>query len=146
MNSIQEVKLVNIAIVERAIKGKIYKMGSVFFPLSAIGDCSIVSMLTVDGEIETRYAVAFPTVECIPIYFHIAIEQAFPLFASKYATTINIQKETLKEFRLLWHFDLNEQAKVVECFSVLNKEIEILEEQIRMEKRAKKAYLSHLFP
>ena len=115
MNSIQEVKLVNIATVERAIKGKIYKMGSVFFPLSAIGDYSIVSMLTVDGEVETRYAVAFPTVECIPIYFHIAIERSFPLFASKYATTINIQKETLKEFRLLWHFDLKEQAKVVEC-------------------------------
>ena len=103
-------------------------------------------MLTVDGEIETRYAVAFPAVECIPIYFHIAIERSFPLFASKYATTINIQKEALKEIRLLWHFDLKEQAKVVECFSVLNKEIEILEEQIRMEKRAKKAYLSHLFP
>ena len=136
----------DIATVERAIKGKIYKMGSVFFPLSAIGDYSIVSMLMVDGEIEPRYAVATPVVACIPAYFHIAIERAFPLFVARYATTINIQKETLKEFRLLWHFDLEEQAKVVKCFSILNKEIELLEEQIRMEKRVKKAYLSHLFP
>lgn len=117
-----------------------------YFPLSAVGEDSIVSLLENDGEIETRYAVATPKDRCIPYYFHIAIERAFPEFVRKFATTINIRFETLKEFRLLWHCDIAEQEKVVKAFKVLDRETKILEKQIEMEKTAKRIYLSHMFP
>lgn len=114
--------------------------------MSAIGKDSTVSLLENDGEIETKYAAVTPKVECILYYFHVAVERAFPEFVRKFATTINIQFEALKDFRLMWHYDIAEQEKVVKIIRTLDREIELVKEQIAKEKTIKKIYMSHMFP
>ena len=74
----------------------------------------------------------------------IAIETCFPNFLRRYRKTINLQFGTLKHFQIYWHDNEDVQRYVVNNMRMVNDEIQLLEEQIRLEKEQKRWYLKKM--
>lgn len=95
--------VIDIADVERAVKGKIYRAGSTLIPLSAVKEDCVPIYLQKDMEVDTRYAVISFRIPCIPGYMWNSVCSVFPRFAHKYAAGLNIQFDTLKYMQIPVH-------------------------------------------
>ena len=131
----------DIADVERAVKGKRYKAGSTLIALSATkGD---VEYLDNESEVDTRYAVVTPKIECFPYYIYISIQEAFPKYISKYLTGINLQYDNLKYLNITVH-DLETQSYIAKYFKMIDMSTTRTEKEIETIKDIKKNMLSSL--
>lgn len=132
----------DLCLVERAKPGKPYKSGTCYIKLSAVDE--FVGQLQEAGEIDSRYAVFEPIGDLNAEYLYIAICRKFPEFLRRYRTTINLQADTLKHFVLDWHEDRETQREIVRMCNVIQREIDIVERQIAVEKEMKRWYLSEM--
>ena len=128
--------------VERAVAGKLYKAGSCYIKLSAVDE--FVGQLHSLGEIDTRYAVLEPKKEMNFAYLYIAICRSFPEFLAKYRTTINLQFKTLQHFEVYWHNEKDVQNHIVEAINKVDREVELIQNQISREKEVKRWYLAKM--
>ena len=138
----KKVNIMELCQVERAVPGKIYQAGSCYVKLSAVDEA--VGQIEKDGEIDSRFAVFEPKARINTAYLFIAIERKFPEFLRRYRTTINLQFDTLKHFVLDWHEDEKAQEYVVESIKAVNKEIALVEKQIKEEREVKRWYLAKM--
>lgn len=138
----RKVNINEICNVERAITGKMYKAGTCFIKLSAADET--VGQISKMGGIDQRYAIFEPKDEVDTAYLFIAIERCFPAFLRRYRTTINLQFGALKNFVIDWHDDQEAQKYVVDVVGTLNNEIEMTEQQIKLEKEQKRWYLNKM--
>lgn len=138
----RQIHATEICNIERAVTGKIYRAGSCYIKLSAVDDH--VGQLQKDGTIDPRYAVLEPKEEINADYMYIAICRSFPEFLRKYRTTINLQFNTLKRFEIRWHDDREIQKYIVNALKTVEKEINLVEDQIEHEKEVKRWYLEKM--
>ena len=131
-----------LCLIERAKPGREYKSGSCFVKLSAVDE--FVGQLQTAGEIDSGYAVFEPTGDLNAEYLYIAICRKFPEFLRRYRTTINLQADALKHFVLDWHEDRETQREIVKMCNAIQREIDIIERQIAVEKEMKRWYLSEM--
>lgn len=136
--------ITQICDIERAKSGKIYPAGCSYIQLSAINSEKCLKYQNNCGEIDTRYAVFIPKIECNPYYVFMALEQAIPEFLHTYQTTINLQFDTLKEIDIQMT-DIENQNKFVEIQTQINAEIEQEKEIIQGYKRIKQYFLNAMF-
>lgn len=135
----RKININKICIVERAVAGKMYKAGTCYIKLSAVDE--FVGQINKDEEIDSRFAVLEPKREVNNTYLYIAISRAFPEFLRRNRTTINLQVDTLKNFEVYWHENVEQQNYVVEQIKLIDDAIQMLEQQIECEKGMKKWYL-----
>lgn len=135
----KQIRISEICNIERAVTGKRYKAGSCYIKLSAVDE--FVWQISKDGEIDSRYAVFEPKKNINTKYLYIAIERKFPEFLRKYRTTINLQYDTLKYFSVDWHDNEKVQEYVVDAIGTVQKEIDMMEQQVLCEREIKKWYL-----
>lgn len=138
----RQIHATEICKIERAVTGKRYKAGSCYIKLSAVDD--YVGQLQKPGAIDLRYAVLEPKEEINADYMYIAICRSFPEFLRKYRTTINLQFNTLKRFEIRWHDDREIQKYIVNALKTVEKEINLVEDQIEHEKEVKRWYLEKM--
>lgn len=138
----RQIHITEICNIERAVTGKTYKAGSCCIKLSAVDD--YVGQLQKPGAIDPRYAVLEPKEEINADYMYIAICRSFPEFLRKYRTTINLQFNTLKRFEIRWHDDREIQKYIVNALKTVEKEINLVEDQIEHEKEVKRWYLKKM--
>lgn len=138
----RQIHITEICNIERAVTGKTYKAGSCCIKLSAVDD--YVGQLQKPGAIDPRYAVLEPKEEINADYMYIAICRSFPEFLRKYRTTINLQFNTLKRFEIRWHDDREIQKYIVNALKTVEKEINLVEDQIEHEKEVKRWYLEKM--
>lgn len=98
-----------------------------------------------EGEVSTRYAVVTSKKEVIPEYLFLVIERGLPKFIHKYLTTINLQIDTLRRFKIEYHEDMEEQRKIVEMQRKVQEVIEAEEKEIEKLKAIKAFYMRNLF-
>ena len=138
----RQIHITEICNIERAVTEKTYKAGSCYIKLSAVDD--YVGQLQKPGAIDLRYAVLEPKEEINADYMYIAICRSFPEFLRKYRTTINLQFNTLKRFEIRWHDDREIQKYIVNALKTVEKEINLVEDQIEHEKEVKRWYLEKM--
>lgn len=139
-----EVKIDDIAQVERAKNGKIYPAGCTLIALSATkGE---VEYLEEDGEVETRYAVIIPDKQVVSgRYLYCALCYIFPEFLHKHRTGINLQFDELR-FLKVAVYSLEDQQKFVEKLEQIDRRIRQEDEIIIKTKDLKQSMLERLFP
>jgi len=131
-----------IADIERAIKGKRYKAGSTLIELSATK--GNIEYLEKEGEIDTRYAVITPRIECFPRYIYISIQETLPEFIAKYLTGINLQESSLKHLAIKVH-SLETQSFIVQSVQAIDGAIAGTKKEIEKIKDIKSNMLESLF-
>ena len=138
----KEVKLIDIADIERAKKGKMYDAGCVIIQVSATdGQIYVLSEVQ---EVETKYAVIIPKESINGYYLKVAIERELLKFLHQNQTGMNLQMDSFKALKIKLHNretqDYLEQIfkKYDDC---LEKEREIIDEL----KDMKKYYLANMF-
>lgn len=141
--------ITEIATVERTQKGRLYPTGTVYIQVSACKragqDAWMISES--EGPLEDKYAVVLPNIEINPKYLKLALEAVTPDWHRRYVgTNINISMDAFKYLKIYYTPNIKEQLEVVEAFSVVDKEIELIEKQIEAEKTVKKWFLRKLFP
>ena len=94
--------------------------------------------------IKEEVAQPEPKEEINADYMYIAICRSFPEFLRKYRTTINLQFNTLKRFEIRWHDDREIQKYIVNALKTVEKEINLVEDQIEHEKEVKRWYLEKM--
>ncbi|WP_211494224.1 MULTISPECIES: hypothetical protein [unclassified Fusobacterium] len=102
MNKCSWKSILDIGDVERAIKGKTYPAKSILIPLSAMISTPM-EILENSGEVETKYAVLVVAEDHNPKYIFTSMERDWNRFITKYATTINLQFDALKNFIIPVH-------------------------------------------
>lgn len=138
----RQINISDLCLIERAKPGKTYKAGSCFVKLSAVDE--FVGQLKKSGEINSRYVVFEPIREIDAEYLYIAILRKFPEFLRRYRTTINLQVDALKHFRLDWHENDETQKEIVKMYDTIQREIDAVERQIANEKEIKRWYLAKM--
>lgn len=136
-------KLVDIAMIERATKGKEYPAGSILIQLSA----SNGQILYLDSvqQVETKYAVVTLRENYDSKYIFYALQNSMPEFIAKYQSDINLQYESLKYLQIFVHEDIETQKHIVALFEELEWEIKGEEKIIDKYKNVKKGYLDKIF-
>lgn len=138
-------RLIEIADIERAKKGKIYPAGCTLIALSATKGVGDNKYHEADGEVEPRYAVIRPRIEILPKYLFISIQVAFSEFYQAWHTGINLQIDKLEFLKVKIH-ELEAQATIVEFYKKMTYLEEKEEQLIQKAKNVKKGYLDKLFP
>lgn len=109
--------------MERAVKDKIYPVGSVYIQVSACRRRGLEQfrILREAGTMENKYAVIIPKVQAHPLYLCLALERCADEFMYRYVgSNINIQVENFKYFTLDWHDDYTTQKYIAEYMGVLD--------------------------
>lgn len=140
--SYKEVKLIDIADIERAKKGKMYDAGCVIIQVSATdGQIYVLSEVQ---EVETKYAVIIPKESINGYYLKVAIERELLKFLHQNQTGMNLQMDSFKALKIKLHNretqDYLEQI-LKKYDDGLEKEREIIDEL----KDMKKYYLANMF-
>lgn len=147
MSTLRMARLPEVAEISRAKKGQIYPGGETLIVLSAAHGChEMVKYHGDPGEISTRYAVAVPDERFDPEYFFIAVTRGLPEFIHKYLTTINLQIDALKFFKVEYHDSREDQLRVVESIREADKMIEAKEREINALQELKRFYQAMMFP
>ena len=135
----QKKHIMELCRIERAIRGKKYKKGTLMIKLSAVDET--VDQLERAGEIESRYAALEPLDGVDPDYLYITVCRSFPDFLRKHRTTINLKLEELKHLTLDWHKSDEAQRFMVEMMKVMDRELEEEERLISRAQEVKRWYL-----
>ena len=138
----KEIKLTDIADIERAKKGKMYDAGCVIIQVSATD--GQIYVLNEIQEVETKYAVIIPKIDVNGFYLKIAIEKELPKFLHQNQTGMNLQMDSFNVLKIKLHNretqDYLEQI-LKKYDDGLEKEREIIDEL----KDMKKYYLANMF-
>lgn len=140
--------LLDIADIERAVKGKIYPSGTCYIQVSAARRKGLeqFKMLHTDSELESKYVAILPKVKTIPFYFLIALNNSADEFMERYVgTNINIQVENFKYFKLKFHDDIKIQKHIAEQFEIIEKYEEYERQTISRYKGVKEWCLDNMF-
>lgn len=135
------VRLIDVADVERAQKGKVYPAGSILIALSATK--GQVEYVDLDSEIESRWAVAVPKTGCESKYLYYSILTEFPRFIHIHKTGINLQMDELKYLRIHIH-PPEIQKKIEHYFSIIEQMEKKEEQEVERWKNIKKSYLEKM--
>ena len=150
MNNKREVKLTDIAIVEKAKKGKIYPAGTVYIQVSAASHIVAEECFRItkeSGTLEHKYAVIKPVVKCHPAYLQMALKAFSEQFMQKYVgSNINIQIESFNYFKLNWRDNYETQVRIAALFENVETQIENEEKVVEKAKQLKRYYLDNMFP
>lgn len=136
LTDITRYKLTDIAIVERAQRGRVYPEGTVYIQVSATN--GQVHQLKQSGTIENKYAIIIPKEYIYPPYFYIAVSRAVPNFLARYKTTINIQMKEFEMFDIDIHNDIDTQKDIGNLVEAFDDAIEQEGDFISMLKEVKK--------
>ena len=144
----RQVKLYDVARVERAVSGKIYPAGTVYIQVSACrrADLEQFRITKEAGTLEGKFAAIIPIRPVIPEYLQIALENSAEEFMRRYVgTNINIQMSAFDNFTLRWQDDLDAQQFVVDSLSAIQHGLEAEEEAIKQVQAMKQYFLEALF-
>lgn len=134
--------LTEIAKVERARNGEVYKAGTAYIQISATR--GQIEMLEEAGTIERKYAVILPKIEIYPPYFKIALERAVPEFCARYQSTINIQIGDFEFFSIDIHEDYRTQVEIAQIMQQCDRAAEAENHIIDVLKDVKKISLNKM--
>ncbi len=138
----ETVRLGEIASIERARKGKVYKRGSITIQVSATK--GQVAYLTEDREVEPHFAVVEVITGVSSKYMFYMIEQAMDRFMHSYKTGLNIQVELLNEMQVIVH-NVETQKSIVVAYEHIDKEMANIINEIETLKNLKQTMLDLLF-
>lgn len=141
--------LTDIADVDRAQKGKIYPAGTIYVQVSATPKYTdeIWHVLKQSGELPGKYAVIIPKIELIPAYLVLALTRSTAEWQAQYiGDAINISMDLFKELKIIYHPDIQAQAKILQKISIVDKAIEFESQQVKLNKEAKSFFLQKMFP
>lgn len=144
----RDVMLPQIAVVERAVKGRIYPEGTVYIQVSACRRSHLeqFNRLETAGELENKYAAIIPKVPALPEYLWITLNKSAQEFMERFVgKNINIQMESFDCFSLQWHDDLKAQQIVADMVTQVEHEIRETECEMEMIKTAKEWFLATMF-
>lgn len=143
------VSLTDIADIDRAKSNIVYPARTIYVQVSAAPKYTdeIWHILKRPGELPGKYAVVVPKIPIIPSYLVLALTAATAEWQSRYiGDAINISIELFKELKVVYHPDIEIQAKILESVSIVDRAIEIEAEQVRLNKEAKEFFLQNMFP
>ena len=142
----RQVKLYDVARVERAVSGKIYPAGTGYIQVSACRRLEQFRITKEAGTLEGKYAAIIPLRPVIPEYLQITLENSAEEFMRRYVgTNINIQMSAFNNFTLRWQDDLDAQRFVVDSLSAIQHGLEAEEEAIKQVQSMKQYFLEALF-
>lgn len=141
-NGYKRVRLTDIAAVERAKKGIVYKANTIFIQVSASKGQTII--IDNDMEMGTQYVSVIPKIDINAKYLKISIDNEMEQFLQKYQTGLNIQVDTFKHMYICIH-EKETQEYIVNSLMAINQEIEQEEKEIQLYKSMKYYYLRNMF-
>lgn len=117
----KDVKLADVATIERAKAGKVYPFGCSLIPLSA-WQIESISFLEQPTEVSGRYAVIIPNItKVLPRYLFMSIQDSAEQFEARYVTGINLQHDILVQyFMVKVHEDF-------ECIEAIENRLEAID-------------------
>ena len=131
-------KLKQLATIERAIKGKVYKKGCMILQISASQGQFIY--LDKDSSVESKYAVIIPNPDINSKYLYFSIKSNLEKYLLKVQQDLNITLESISELPVSFHIDKISQMKIAAIFETIEK-IEKLSQTIEELKKEEKKYL-----
>ena len=138
----KEVKLIDIADIERAKKGKMYDAGCVIIQVSATD--GQIYVLDEIQEVETKYAVIIPKIDVNGFYLKIAIEKELPKFLHQNQTGMNLQMDSFNVLKIKLH-NRETQDYLEHILKKYDDGLEKEREMIEELKDMKKYYLVNMF-
>ena len=143
INDYKQVKLIDIAKIERAKKGIVYDKGTILIQVSAT-DGQVLYLEEV-SEISTKYAVVIPLIEYNPYYIVETIKRSFKRFLHENQTGMNLQMDALNTLTIDVHNDIDTQNYIANTMKEHEANIKREEEIINQLKEMKRYYLGKLF-
>ena len=143
----RRVSLLDIADIERAVKGKIYNSGTVYIQVSACRRAGLEQFFALkeSQEVESKYAVILPKFPMVSEYLLEALNRCADEFMFKYVgSNINIQIETFKYFMIDWHDDLDTQRFIAAFSQTMDKALEQSDSERKHIENLKKYMLANL--
>ena len=140
----EQKSVMDIADVERAVKGKVYPLGSTLITLSAVKSGGAARFLDTNAEVETRWAVVQPHEKINSRYLYISINQALPEFLAQWQTGINLQFDKLQYLKIHVH-DFETQCYIANMFRLMEKEEEKERQAVELLKNVKANHLYSMF-
>lgn len=140
----RQVKLYEIAELERSKKGKIYPKGSILFGISA-SKSSDIFYLKSDGEVGEKFCVAKINENYNSYYIFNAILRIYSDWFEKHKENINLPFEELRKLKILIDESKEKQNKIAMKLLKLEMLIEKEEKIIDITTRIKKTMLSEMF-
>lgn len=143
----RRVSLLEIANIERAVKGNIYKSGTIYIQVSACRRAGLEQFFALkeSREVENKYAVILPKFPVVNEYLLEALNRCADEFMFKYVgSNINIQIETFKYFMLDYHDDLDTQQFIAAFSQTINKALERSDSEMKQVKNLEKYMLANL--
>lgn len=142
--SITKYRLTDIAIIERAKKGRIYPAGTCYIQVSATK--GQIGILEEDGTVESKYAVILPQIEVAPLYFKMALERNAPYFCARYQANINIQVSDFSFFEIELHDDYEFQVQIAEILAQVLRVVRAIKRNLEVWDRFNQALFVLFFP
>lgn len=136
-------KLKQLATIERAIKGKIYKKGCTILQISASNGQFIY--LDKDSNVEAKYAVIIPNPDINSKYLYFSIKSNLEKYLLKVQQDLNITLESLFELPVIFHIDKISQMKIAAIFETIEKIEKLLQTIEELKKEEKKYLLKNMF-
>ena len=136
----EEFKFLDVAILERAKKGKVYKAGTLRIQLSATKGQVYYNFE--DGAIDSKFGVITPAEWVDGKYLFYILEKFLPPFLTTYQTGININPKIFKWLKLKLHTEKETQLTIVRIMDELQTMIDLLEDDLDTDEVIKKHYLN----
>ena len=146
--SSRQVRLYDVAQIERAVSGKNYPAGTVYIQVSACRRANLEQFrITKEaGTLEGKFAAIIPIRPVLPEYLQITLENSAEEFMRRYVgSNINIQMSAFDNFTLRWQDDLDAQRFVVDSLSAIRQGMEAEESEINRLQAMKQYFLEALF-
>lgn len=142
----KDVKLAEVATIERAKAGKVYSNGCSLIPLSA-WQIESISFLEEPTEVSGRYAVIIPNLtKVLPRYLFMCIQESAPEFEAKYVTGINLQHDILVQyFTIRLHEDFECIKAFEEQFGAIDRMLDAELSTIKKLQDVKAGFLEKMF-
>ena len=139
------VKLRDVALVERARKGKIYPKDTPYMHLSASD--GEIHRLEEQGELTDRSAaLLLKNGETPPKYLYYAIDAQIEGFWHTYKhSTINLTPEMIERMEIVWHDNLADREAVCRWLDLLEAEIVETKKAIERVRSIKEYMLDGMF-
>lgn len=132
----KDVKLAEVATIERAKASKVYPFGCSLIPLSA-WQIESISFLEYPQEVSGRYAIVIPNASrVLPRYLFMSIQDSADEFEARYVTGINLQHDILVQyFTVKVHEDF-------ECIEAIENRLQAIDLMQAQEARVVKCLLN----
>lgn len=140
---LKTVRLVDIARLERAVKGKIYPAGSILIQVSATS--GQVLLLDEAGEVDSKYVVIAVSLDYNAHYIYHLLTKDFPEFFHAWQTGLNFQIDKFDYLTLTVH-DRAKQDEISQTLRDLETYEDYIQERIDFLVAFKAQQLRRVFP